>query len=294
MSWLDLHMHTVVSNDGEFEPDRLMQMCAEAGLKAVAIADHNSTRAYKEAKKTASTLGIELLPAVELDCTFCGKDFHVLGYGIDPAYKEYEIIEKEMLRKEQQASKKRLELVEKTGLKVNHEKAESLAHDGVVTGEIIAETALQDPRNYRLLGEYLQGGKRSDNPYVNFYWDWCSQGKIAYVPIEFISLDKAVEVITKSGGIPVLAHPGNNLKEDLHLLEEIVEKGILGVEVFSSYHTDKQRKIYMDWAQEHRILMTAGSDFHGKTKPAILLGNMDMLNMEEILYKELKEALRRK
>ena len=293
MSWLDLHMHTVLSNDGEFEPDKLMKLCAKAKLEVVAIADHNSTRAYRKASETARDLGIELLPAVELDCTFQGKDFHVLGYGINPEYEEYEIIEKELLCKEQNASKIRLKLMQEAGVKVDHEKAETLAHDGVITGEVIAETALQDSRNYELLEAYLPGGSRSDNPYVNFYWDWCAQGKRAYVPIEFISLDKAIEIIKKSGGIPVLAHPGNNVKEDTDLLEKITERGVCGIEVFSSYHTDKQKKFYMDWAKKHEMVMTAGSDFHGKTKPAIFLGDMDIWGMEEILYKKLKEAIRR-
>lgn len=42
-TWLDLHMHSHYSMDGEFEPGRLMELCAEAGLKAVALADHKSS-----------------------------------------------------------------------------------------------------------------------------------------------------------------------------------------------------------------------------------------------------------
>lgn len=37
MNWLDLHMHSVISDDGEFEPEKLMDMCREAGLKTVAL-----------------------------------------------------------------------------------------------------------------------------------------------------------------------------------------------------------------------------------------------------------------
>lgn len=291
MSWLDLHMHTFISNDGEFMPDELMELCGRAGLKTVAIADHNSTRAYKLAAQKAEHLGIELIPAVELDCTFQGTDLHVLGYGIDTEYEKYRAIEKELLAKEQEASTKRVELVEAAGVKINHEVALSLAHDGVLTGEVIAETALMDSCNHELLKEYLPGGTRSDNPFVNFYWDWCSQGKIAYVPIEFISLESAVAVILESGGIPVLAHPGNNVKEDEKLLEGICSKGVCGMEVFSSYHSKEQTGFYLKWAQERNLLITAGSDFHGKTKPSISLGKMDTYGMEEQIYRELKRKM---
>ena len=66
----------------------------------------------------------------------------------------------------------------------------------------------------KLLNPYYEGGLRSDNPYVNFYWDYCSQGKPAYAEVKFISLQEAIKVIEDNGGIPVLAHPGNNVKEN--------------------------------------------------------------------------------
>lgn len=291
MSRLDLHMHSCISNDGEYEPEQLMELCRDAGLKTVAVADHNSTRAIGRAFAKAAGAGMELIPAIELDCSIEGTNLHVLGYGIHPDYPEFAKIEKELLKQEQESSEERLKLVEERGLIVDRQQAYALAHDGVVTGEVIAETALQNPKNHELLRDYLPGGNRSDNPYVNFYWDWCSQGKHAYVPVEFISLEKSVEVITKSGGIPILAHPGNNTKEKEELLQEIFRTGVRGMEVFSSYHTKEQRDFYLAWALKHHLLITAGSDFHGKTKPSIHLGEMDLGGMEEKIYQELMEQI---
>lgn len=291
MSWLDLHMHSVISDDGEFEPEKLMEMCREAGLKTAAIADHNSTRAVKRALARAGENGLELIPAVELDCCIRGEELHVLGYGIDPDYPEYGKVEQNLFDQEQVSSKERLRLAEAAGLIVDHDLVYELAHDGVVTGEVIAEAALQNEENHGLLKDYLPGGKRSDNPYVNFYWDWCSQGKRAYAPVEFISLDKAVEIITESGGVPILAHPGNNTKEDEALLQDIFKAGVKGLEVFSSYHAKEQVDFYLDWALKRQLLLTAGSDFHGKTKPSIHLGSMDVRGLEDKIYKELMEAM---
>lgn len=40
-SYIDLHMHSLYSDDGEFTPGQLVEMCHEAGVKIMAIADHN-------------------------------------------------------------------------------------------------------------------------------------------------------------------------------------------------------------------------------------------------------------
>ena len=88
-----------------------------------------------------------------------------------------------------------------------------------------------------------------------------------------------------------MAHPGNNTKEDEALLQDIFKAGVKGLEVFSSYHTKEQVDFYLDWALKRQLLLTAGSDFHGKTKPSIHLGSMDVRGLEDKIYKELMEAM---
>jgi predicted metal-dependent phosphoesterase TrpH len=65
MGWLDLHMHSNISNDGEFSPQKLMELCSENSIKVAALADHNSVRGIKDAKIHADKLGIKLIPAIE-------------------------------------------------------------------------------------------------------------------------------------------------------------------------------------------------------------------------------------
>lgn len=75
------------------------------------------------------------------------------------------------------------------------------------------------------------------------------------------------------------------------LLQDIVKAGVRGMEAFSSYHTDEQVEFYLEWALKRQLLITAGSDFHGKTKPSIHLGRMDVRGLEDKIYKELIDAL---
>lgn len=281
---MDLHMHSCMSDDGEYTPKQLMHMCKEAGLQVVAIADHNSVEAIFEAKEEAMALGLDYIHAIELDCTIHGIELHVLGYGInylDPAFTALTL---SLRKQEQESAKKRVELVKKLGLYIDEEKAFALSHHGCITGEILAEVALQDERNHSFLKEYLPNGARSDNPYVNFYWDYCSQGKPAYVKINFITLEEAVAMIQNAGGVAILAHPGNNTKEDTALLDTIVSHGVMGLEAYSSYHSPAQVEFYKEYAKQHQLCITCGSDFHGKTKPAIRLGAHGCLNTTDLYY----------
>ena len=294
MGWLDLHMHSDISNDGEYSPKRLMELCLENSIKVAALADHNSVRGIEDAKLYADKFGIQLIPAIELDCTFRGVDLHVLGYGINPKHDDFKRVEESVESQEIGTSKKRMELVKNMGITFDYDEVMKLSRNGAVTGEMIAEVALKDHRNKSnsLMLPFYPGGNRSDNPYVNFYWDICSSGKGAYVPMEFMSLSDAIDLIYDAGGIPVLAHPGNNVKEDEELLHNIIETGIVGMEVYSSYHSPEQIEFYSKQAEKYDLIKTLGSDFHGKTKPSIKLGAVDCENSDDKIYRALIQKMK--
>jgi len=97
-------------------------------------------------------------------------------------------------------------------------------------------------------------------------------------------------LIRKARGIAVLAHPGINIGQDQEILESIVSCGIDGMEVYSSYHDESMVAFYNKQAEKFHLLKTMGSDFHGKTKPAIKLGCMSC--HEEIdIYQQFKKKL---
>lgn len=294
MSWLDLHLHSCYSDDGELSPKELITRCWHAGISVAALADHNSTRGVSEARVTGYALGVEVIPAIELDCTHESVDLHLLGYWIDPSHPGFAKAEDSILSQGQSAAVRRIELVEACGIAVEREAVAALSKSGIVTGEMIAETALAMPENSEnsLLLPYRPGGNRADNPYVNFYWDFCAQGKPAYIPIRFPSLAEAVALVRESGGLPVLAHPGNNVHENSDLLRSIIRCGIEGLEAYSSYHTPEQTKFYLAVAQETGLAVSCGSDFHGKIKPAIRLGSAESGGREEALLNALRNKHR--
>jgi len=294
VSKVDLHIHSIYSCDGEYTPKALVEMAKEAGICAIAVTDHNTTAGVNEALAAGKNAGIEVIPGVELDCIYQDRIFHVLGYFIDQDSKKFYELDENIRQQEISAAKTRIKLINELGIPVDETEAMASAKDGFVTAEIIAEIVLNKPENADnpLLKPYMKGGSRSDNPYVNFYWDYCSQGKLAYVHIEYISMAEAIEIIDGMKGIPVLAHPGNNLLGREEMLPEIVKLGIKGLEAYSSYHTDEQCEYFAKKAKELGIIVTGGSDYHGKTKPSISMGSYGLFNDGLAILAELK-ALRR-
>lgn len=290
MKRIDLHIHSSYSGDGEFSPEELLCLGKQAGLTYMAITDHNSVGAVSEALTLAEQYGIRVISGVELDCVHQERNFHLLGYGFDHTNPIFAQIEQSILTQERVAAKRRIELFQRaTDIPLSAAEVLEIAKDGIVTGELIAEILLQrqDASAHKLLLPYLDGGTRSDNPYVNFYWDFFAQGKPAYVPIHVLSLAEGVKLLHDTGGIVVLAHPGQNLQGDHDLLEQMIKTGIDGIEAYSSYHSNIEAAQYDSFAQQHGLLVTCGSDFHGKTKPAISLcehgGKTSMLGIIDAL-----------
>ena len=272
---IDLHMHSIRSCDGDFEPAELVRQAKAAGVAAIAVSDHNTTAAVAPATQAGQQAGVRVIPAVELDCILNGVIFHVLGYGIDPDFPALREIDLDIQRQEKAAAKERIGLINQAGIFLDEAEALGMAKDGVfVVGELIAEIVLNKPdaADNEKLRPYLPGGERSDNPYVNLYWDWCGQGCPAYVHIEYIPMAQALQVIHDAGGAAVLAHPGKNLEGRREMLADIVRLGMDGIECYSSYHNPATNQYFAQQAKEYGLLVTGGSDYHGKTKPAIHMG----------------------
>ena len=159
------------------------------------------------------------------------------------------------------------------GFAVDEQAVLAAAAGKLPTMELIAEVMLSDPAcDTPLLAPYREGGARGDMPYINFYLDFGAQGRPAFVPVEYMSFRDAVELVRDNGGVPVVAHPGLNLRGRERIVEKLLERGAEGLEVFNNYHDDRQIAYFAPLVRRRGALMTCGSDFHGKTKPLIHIG----------------------
>lgn len=283
MNKIDLHIHTTASLDADYSPSQIVEMANKAKLKTIAIADHDTVGGVSEAIKVGQDLGIKVVPAIEISCVYKDVNLHILGYGINIKNKKYAHLLENVRKQERSGSEKSLQLIKDLGIYVNMDKLKPLIKDGIIIGENIGEASIYEPENQDnlLIKPFLNGGPLSDNPFVNFYWEFCSQGAPAYVHIEFPDLKDIIKLIKEDKGLAVFAHPGNNISEDETLLYEIMNAGLDGLEAYSSYHSQDQVDFYISHAEKNNWLITCGSDFHGKNKPSIKLGAINIYDRHE-------------
>jgi hypothetical protein len=89
--------------------------------------------------------------------------------------------------------------------------------------------------------------------------------KPCYVPKERPDIRKAIELIKKYKGVPVLAHPKYTFleKEELeNFIAYLSDIGLGGLEVYYSKHSKEEESEYLRLAEKYALIPTAGSDYH--------------------------------
>jgi len=70
-----------------------------------------------------------------------------------------------------------------------------------------------------------------------------------------------MNILKESSGFAVLAHPG--VYSNFELIDELCTMGLDGIEAYHPRHSPADQKASLDYAGEHRLFITGGSDFHG-------------------------------
>jgi predicted metal-dependent phosphoesterase TrpH len=249
MKRMDCHVHTTAS-DGIHSPSEVVRLARKAGLAAVAITDHDTVSGIDEAMEEGKRLGIDVVPGVEISTLWQGKEIHMLGLFLnhqDPflTAKLEELRNVRVLRNRMMIKK-----LNQLGIDITLEEVEARKKGK-------ADLNVGRPHIAEVLIE--KGVVRTMNEAFDLYLG--KDGK-AYVTPDRISPMEAVNLIHRSGGAAVIAHPGlYGLDELIPLL---VEKGLDGIEVNHPDHAEEDRERYYRMAIEYRLIATAGSDFHGE------------------------------
>jgi hypothetical protein len=254
---VDLHIHTTFS-DGRFTPAEVVKKSHVIGLKAIAITDHDTVEGIPQAMEEARKYNdIEVIPGLEINTYYNGQEVHILGYFIEYNKPDLKKILTDLLQKRIERAKKMTEKLKQLGIDISFEEIKARA-----TGP-----SLGRPHVARVL---------IDKGYAKCIEDafekFLNPGRPAYVPRHKLTPFNAVDIIKQSKGIPVLAHPG--LLCEKHIIHELIDYGIMGIEVYHKDHTIEQVKYYMNFASDRGLLMTGGSDSHGETP--LLLGTLDI------------------
>ncbi|MFC1878183.1 ribonuclease III [Thermodesulfobacteriota bacterium] len=281
---IDLHIHSTAS-DGTLTPSEIITMAQELGLGAIAITDHDTLAGSKEAIALTMPATIEFVTGVEISARPIApfdfvNSYHILGYFIhmdDPVLNQT-LEELQQIRRKR--NQKILQRLNNMGIMITMEDIRK----GVDAGEVGRPhfaTALLEKNIVHSINEAFD--------------QYLGQGKPAYVDKQRLSCRKAIQIISEAGGVPVLAHPGLlniDQESDLEaLIVSLKEKGLKGVEVYYPEHSDQQVQQLLRIASSHDLLLTGGTDFHGKLKPELKMGiGHGALHVPYGLFEDLRQC----
>jgi predicted metal-dependent phosphoesterase TrpH len=239
---VDFHSHTYES-DGTLAPQALCDFMHERGVRVFSITDHDTLNAYGQFELPA---GVRVITGIEINTTYNGGEVHVLGYRLPIGNSRLSAV----LERNRSARRTRVARIvsqlQEAGYAITLDDVHAEAGNGASLGRPHVGKAL------------IRLGITPD--IETAFRNYLRPGSPGYVPSTHITPHEAIEVIVASGGIPVLAHPGR--LKDYGIIEDLVEHGLRGLEVFYPTHEPMQVQYFRDRAKRYGLVMTAGSDFH--------------------------------
>ncbi|MBN2908430.1 PHP domain-containing protein [Polycladomyces sp. WAk] len=280
MARVDLHIHTTAS-DGLYSPEAVVRLAKKAGLRAIAITDHDTVGGVAQAAAAAANLGMELVPGIEISTLANGQDVHVLGYFVDTE-QEWFLQRLQSLRNtREERNRKIIEKLNELGIAITWEEVQAKKRGA------ISEKNVGRPHIAEILVD--KGVVRSMDEAFDRY---LGKDGAAYVTTKRITPFEAIELIKEAGGVPVLAHPG--LYENDALVEEIIVHGLAGLEVYHPDHDEECTERYLEMAERHGLIVTAGSDFHGERHGSMFHAPIGTKTVAYEQVERLKSAARKR
>ena len=254
----DLHVHSTIS-DGEHGVGQIIEIAWRKGLDAIAITDHDTIAPVMapeagegaELANQAQILAIAgLWVIVGIEISAIHKETntiaHVLGYRI----KKPEIVTAlttPLLEARNRNSEKQAQILIENGFQIDIDRLPR------ADGKYLYKQHILD---------WLVGTGQAPDMFGAFYRETFKNGGICDFDIEYIDVFKAVRAIKEAGGLVVLAHPGQ--QQNFWLIPQLAETGLDGLELNHHAHGEKDRAAIRGLADQYRLFMTGGSDFHGK------------------------------
>ncbi len=264
---IDLHIHTCATpHHATWTPASLAAAAARAGLRVIAVTDHNTTACVRATQEAGARVGIQVISGVEIDSGFPAgrsddllpfKLWHVLVYGADPDAPQLQALCRSVEAR-------------------NRADAEALRHVLMNAGfRLTGIDALERPPHVADIGTAL--GRSNDLPDRLPEDDDESAGMryiLARLPGAYRppAVDDVIAVAHAVGGVAVLAHPGRSkgvyaIPATVEDIAAMAAAGLDGIEVYYPAHRPDQIAMYHHLAQQHGLLITGGADSHHPHQP---------------------------
>lgn len=246
----DLHVHTTMS-DGSETCVEVLEQARRRGVSCVAITNHDTTRGLDKALALSGRLGVRVVGGVEVSAWDGkrGRKVHVLGYGLGEDSPAIATLCDPLLRRRDENSSWQLDRLIAAGFDIDVDRVSELRN---------ASTCLYKQH----LMDALTDAPYSSVAYRELYHGLFKDGGICDREIDYVDARDAVRAIVEDGGVAVLAHPGQ--LKSYEILPELVACGLSGIEQYHPDHTPIDYVRCMRLAERHDLLLTGGSDYHGR------------------------------
>jgi len=242
----DLHIHTCFS-DGTESPEEIVALAKAGGLTTIAITDHDVAAGIDRAAAKGREAGIEVVPGIELTTEDANAEVHLVAYFID--HKNKSLLD--VIQRIQKSREERIYAICKKlrnlGVTIEAERVFGIAGHRAAGRPHVAKAMIEKG--------YVKNFKEAFDRYIDF------KGP-AYVAHYKLSPKEAIALILQAGGLPIFAHPAVSNCDQI--IGELTEAGLAGIEVYYPSHSSSQVKHYLKISQKYGLLITGGSDYHGK------------------------------
>ena len=259
---IDLHTHTTFS-DGTLTPRELVELAKERDLAVLAVTDHDSTEGISEAFGAAEGSELELVPGVEFSTTRDGHGIHVLAYWIELDDGEFQA-ELSRLREDRWTRGQRMvRRLQELGYPISFERVQEIAEGKNIVRPHVAQAL-------------VEAGVVSSIDEA-FTPELIANGGRAYVEKHALDPVAALELIKRTGGVAVVAHPGlfrEGLGVPDEILQQMIDAGLDGIEAAHPDHPPDAEQRYRELAARFGLVVTGSSDCHGTRYDPIRLGSV--------------------
>lgn len=252
---IDLHTHSTAS-DGTLTPAELVTAAAAAGLRVLAITDHDSTAGWAVAV-AALPPGLTLVRGAEISCRWYGVQpsipLHLLAYLFDPDEPELAAELDRMRQARVRRAERIVARLAADGIELDWAEIRARAGGGTVGRPHIAQAL-------------IRAGVVSSTEEA-FAPRWL--GERYRLPKDDVDVFRAVRLVRAAGGVPVFAHPRASRRGRIvpdTLIEELAAAGLAGLEADHPDHSPAERAHVRALADRLGLLVTGSSDFHGENK----------------------------
>jgi len=256
---IDLHSHSTKS-DGTLTPTALIEEAKARGLHALALTDHDSVDGLDEAQEAARHQGVVFIPGVEIEIAFEPGECHLLGLGLTGRTDELRDALASLAEGRKARNRSILELMLESGVEASYAEVEAFSGGGVVGRPHFASLLVSR--------KVVKNKEQAFSRYLG-------KGRPFFVPKLSLEFDLALRLIKESGGVAILAHPMSlylSWGKLPDLIKEWKDAGLDGLEAWHPTAKARACERLESLGRSLGMLVTAGSDFHGGTRPDRKLG----------------------